>query len=163
MNRSEIEARVERDRLMADIGRLESRTAGPATGAGVAAIDDLRSRADSVLGLWGETAPAPLGFEREADYRRRVLAHVQKHAPAWRGKDFSRTHGDALDFAEETVYADAARAAYDPATVPAGQLRAVRERDEVGRLVTRWIGREPIWMDFFMSSGRTGIVNRNAK
>ena len=163
MNRAEIEARVARDRITADIGRLEARTAGPRDGAAVADMDDLRARADSVLGLWGETAPAPLGFEREGDYRRRVLAHVQKHAPRWQGKDFSRTHGDALGFAEEMIYADAARAAYDPATVPPGQLRAVRERDEVGRLVTRWIGREPIWMDFFMSSGRTGIVNRNAK
>ena len=163
MNRREIEALVERDRLAADLARLDARTGGPATGAAVAAIDDLRARADSVLGLWNETAPAPLGFEREGDYRRRVLAHVQQHSPKWRAKDFSNTHRDALDVAEGLVYADAARAAYDNRNVPDGTLRAVRERDETGRLITRWVGDNGAWMSLFMAPGRIGIVNRKAE
>lgn len=162
MTRAEIEALVERDRLAADLARLDARTGGPATGAAVAAIDDLRARADSVLGLWGETASPPLATERPLDYRRRMLAAVQRHAPRWQNKDLSRTHGDALGFAEEMIYADARAAAYDPATVPAGTMRAVRERDAAGRLVTKWIGREPVWMDVFLSPGARGTVNKNA-
>ena len=163
MNRREIEVLVERDRIAADLARLEARTAGAATPEGAAEVDAIRARADSALQLWNETATDPVPGERPSEYGRRMLAQVQRHSPQWRHKDFSNTHRDALEVAEGLVYADARAAAYDPATVPAGQLRPVRERDAAGRLVTRWVGREPIWMDFFMSSGRIGTVNRNAE
>lgn len=163
MGPREIDLRVERERIAADIGRLDDRTRGPADGAAVGRLDAIRTRADAVLGLWGERATDPVPWERIEEYRRRCLAAVQKHSPAWKDKDFSRTYFDALDVAEDVVFADARAAAFDPATVPPGQLRAVRERDEAGRLVTRWVGDNGAWMSIFAAPGRRGRINERAE
>lgn len=162
MTQDEIDLRVARAKLAADIGRLDDRTRGPANGAAVASLDAVHARADAVLGLWGERATDPVPWERVEEYRRRCLAHVQKHSPKWREKDFSRASFDALTVAEDLTYADARAAAFDPATVPPGTLRAVRERDEAGRLVTRWVGDNSAWMSVFAAPGRRGRVNGDA-
>ena len=132
------------------------------TGEAIAELDAARSRADGVLGLWGERASAPIAGESAREYRRRVLQTVQDKAPKFKGKAALSTWGDALDITEDLVYSDAATAAHDPNTVPVGQMRAIRERDAVGRLVTRYIGSEympGIW-DLFTSAGAHGSFNR---
>ena len=156
MTREEIAQRVERDRLSGRAAYLEYRSGAPDPEK----IEAAKARADAVLGLWNKTASEPVPGETEADYRRRLLRTIQENSPKFRDKDFSRASLDALDFAEQLVYADAREAAYDPATVPPGQLRAVRERDEAGRLVTRWVGTDPIWMSAFMQPGARGILSR---
>ena len=156
MTREEIAQRVERDRLSGRAAYLEYRSAAPDPEK----IEAAKARADAVLGLWSKAASAPIPGETEADYRRRLLRNVQEYAPKFKGNDFSRASLDALDFAEQLVYADARAAALDPSTVPPGQLRAVRERDEAGRLVTRFVGTSPIWMDAFTQPGARGTLNR---
>jgi hypothetical protein len=132
------------------------------TGEEIAAQDAARVRADSVLNLWGAKASQPLPGEACRDYRRRLLRAVQEKSPKFRGKTLS-TGGDALDFVEEQIYADAATAAFDPSTVPPGQMRAIRQRDESGRLITSWIGNDYMadcW-DAFTQAGARGSFNRN--
>src|SRR5579863_7119978 len=108
--------------------RVRAQDAQCFSGEALAEYDAARMRADSVLGLWGDQTSAPLAGEAPRDYRRRLLQSVQSHSPKFKGRA-PATWGDALDIVEDLVYADAASAARDPNTVPAGQMRAIRERD----------------------------------
>ena len=146
-------------RLNYQMTQLGLRTA-PLTGDEMAALAAAQHRADAALGLWGDKASAPVPGERPADYRRRVLAAVQARAPQFKDKDFAGTPSNVLDFIEQKVYADAASAARDPSTVPPGQLRAVQERDAVGRLVTKFYGDMGVWFNTFTTPGARGNVNR---
>lgn len=156
MTREEIQRRVELDRLDARTRHLENRTAP----LDLAEIDAAKARADGALTLWNEKASDPVPGESATEYRRRLLKQAQAHSPRYAGKDFSLTSYDALDTAETMVFGDVRQAAFDPSTVPPGQLRPVRERDQSGRLITKWVGASPTWMDVFMQPGARGILSR---
>ncbi|HVC62380.1 MAG TPA: hypothetical protein VND19_18710 [Acetobacteraceae bacterium] len=152
-----------------DLARLNYRAVqlgqriAPLTGEDVVALDAAQHRADAVLGLWGVATTAPVPGERPQEYRQRMLAAVQEHAPKFAGRPFGHIPALMMDTVEERVYADAATAALDPSTVPAGRMRVIRERDGAGRLVTKWIGQDymaGIW-DSFTRPGAAGLINRH--
>jgi hypothetical protein len=134
------------------------------TGEAVAELAAAKSRADDVLGLWGERASQPIGCEAPREYRRRLLKAVQSRSPRFKDKSPS-TWGDALGIVEDLMYSDAAAAARDPNTVPAGQMRAVRERDAAGRLITRYIGNDYMagYWDMFTQPGARCVLNLRGK
>jgi hypothetical protein len=149
-------------RLRYQATQLAQRIA-PLTGDEVAALDAAQRRADAVLNLWGESASAPVPGERPSAYRRRLLSAIAARTPKHQGRDFAMLPAGILDPIEERVYADAAAWGNDPASVPPGQIRAVRERDESNRLVTRWVGSEygaGFW-DAFTAPGARGAINRS--
>ena len=128
-------------------------------GEELAALDAARARADHAFTHWGEKASAPVTGERLSEYRRRLLETVKQHAPNYRTKDFRHTPSLMLDVVEERVFHDAAEAAKDPTNIPPNTLRAVSERDEAGRLVTRFYGDPLAWMAPMMSGATVGKLN----
>jgi 8-oxo-dGTP pyrophosphatase MutT (NUDIX family) len=86
-------------------------------------------RADSAYQAFGQDAPAPMRGEDVADYRRRLIAPLQKHSKAWGAKDLVAINDSVLDIAEEQIFADAMVAAKSASDVPEGQLREVTTVD----------------------------------
>lgn len=117
-----------------------------------------QARADAVaakFGMPGATQPVP--GETGIQFRKRLLAGFQKHSPAYRQANIQQISDPAvLSAAEEIVYNDAARAALDPASYRPGELHAIGERDPSGRMVTRYVGDNMAWMQFFCLPSRVG-------
>ena len=65
---------------------------------------------------------------------------------------------DALSIVEERVYQDAIDNA--ASTVPPGQLRARRYKDEMGHMVTEYHGDPKAWMAPFMGPGVVACIKR---
>ncbi|MGH7058238.1 MAG: hypothetical protein ACREFZ_10235, partial [Acetobacteraceae bacterium] len=59
---------------------------------------------------------------------------------------------------EERAIADAVVAAKDPANYKPGEMRAVRFRDEAGRLCTRYVGDSLAWRQHFMTGAQVGRI-----
>jgi hypothetical protein len=112
---------------------------------------------DNVLRKVGMSAPAPLLGQHPNDYRREALrtmkrAFLQNHElyrVNMRGLDDPVT----LNNIEKLVFEAVPREAYNPANVPRGQLREIKEIDEFGALkVIHHIGQEC----FVKQMGRPG-------
>jgi len=116
------------------------------------AMADAQARADSVYQLHGLTAPRKMEGERLLAYRTRLARKMQPHSAAWKDADLSVIADSvALKIAEETIYADAARAATMPIVDAAAPRlpRAITRRNESGHNVTTFAGPAGGWMDDF--------------
>jgi hypothetical protein len=111
-----------------------------------------QSRADSVMRAIGDAAGAPsfMNGERLIDYRARLLKPLQKHSAKFRNVDLSKV-GDpvALSVVEDSIFADAVAALRDPATFRSGEMRAIQETDQSGRVITRYVGHPNACWDQF--------------
>lgn len=121
------------------------------------AYDRAYARLDAISGVIGVKPTRPTPGEMPSQYRRRLLREVLPHSAKYRQMNISGLGGDALDFAEDLIYADAVQTAKAGTDVPSGQMRALTHRDAVGRLVITWAGNDymaGIW-DNFVSPGAT--------
>jgi hypothetical protein len=124
-----------------------------------------QSRADAVERAFGRNDASCLGHvpgETPLEYRRRLVRNFQQYSPKWKNARVEAMGYDTIGNIEDQVYQDAAQAARNPENYPPGTLHAIKERDESGREVTRWVGDNMAWMQFFMIPGRTGKINSPA-
>jgi hypothetical protein len=125
-------------------------------------IAEAQSRADAVERAFGRNDAAVLGCvpgESALGYRRRLVRQYQRHSPRWKGARVEAIGYDTIGIVEGDVYKDAAAAARDPKNFGPGELRAIKERDESGRMVTRFVGDPMAWMSQFMTGGQVGFIN----
>lgn len=113
-------------------------------------ISDAQSRCDSISNMFGETAPRPLSGEGALAYRRRAVSKFQSKSPEWRDAKLAKLDSAVFAIAERQIYADAEKAARTPVHAEGGKLREIRERDDAGRVRSRFVGASPkAWMDDF--------------
>ena len=108
-----------------------------------------QARADAVYGLFGETAPRPLIGDSRASYVLRNLEKFKVHSPQWKEVDLTPISVDekVLNIAADQIYAAAADAAANPASVPEGMLREITTRTRTGHLETKFMGSPSAWMN----------------
>ena len=115
-----------------------------------AEMADAQAKADSVAMAFGDSAPRPMAGETVHGYRLRSLKPFQKHSKAWNGRDISKLPPDALAVVADQIYADAATAARDPSTIPAGEMRRrVIINPDTGHRIIEYEGNSPAWMNAF--------------
>lgn len=158
MNHEQEAARLRRqiDAAQAQIDRLNR----PRTGEEMNQLSAAYARADAVAGQFGEQAMQALPGESTLSYRKRLAARYQKHSPQFRAADLHLMSEQTFAPIEEVIYADAVKAANDPASYPPGTLKPIKERDESGRTITRWVGDPMAWMQFFCTPSRVGHFNQ---
>ena len=127
----------------------------------IEALATTQARADAALQLFGKRASPPISGEMPDKYRQRMLRHLAPLSPRFKGETFYSVTGATLAACEDIVYTDAAAAARDSdSPANAGRLIPLQERDQAGRLVTKFSGDPLSWMTTFMSGGRRGHINR---
>jgi hypothetical protein len=100
-------------------------------------------------------APAPTVGEDPDEYRRRLLIMAKKLIPGsneLRHVQVRQLPREALSAFEDEIYPAARATAYSADSVPAGEMRAIQERDKNGLTMIRWIGQE----SFVKAMGRPG-------
>jgi len=122
------------------------------------AIAAAHNRADALMQRLGTPTPAPAPGETAERYRQRLLARLQPHTTlAGAALPIGSMSGAVLDQIEGKIYADAQAAARNPQNIRPGELRAVRERDQSGRLITTYVGDPMAWRNAFTAPG-IGVV-----
>ncbi len=137
-----------------EIKRLEGLIAKPMTDADFRAMGQIQARADSVMRLQGGEAPRPMQGETAISYRVRLADMLKTASPTYSKVELERTaladSEGAFKILENGIYEEAERAARNPATVPAGQLRAIVNRSDSGHTVIEYAGMPGVWMSDFM-------------
>jgi hypothetical protein len=105
----------ELQRLRAEVRRLErqaeaeAKAMGPLSESDERSLMTLQARADETYREAGRIgAPPPLGHERPAEFRMRLVQGLQRFSPKWRNIDLANARdAGALDTIEAQIYADA--------------------------------------------------------
>ena len=126
------------------------------------ALAEAQARADSVAGLFGKRASAPVPGERAVDYRKRQLNTFKTHSSRFANSNLSTLDEAMLGPIEDIVYADAVTAAKAPDAGGAGILIPITEKMGA-REITRFTGDPMAWMQHFMTGAQIGRFNRNPK
>lgn len=120
------------------------------------AFGQAQSRADDAMQEFGLRARGPSSDETLRDYRRGLLKSVQSRLPSshkWRNVSFAGMQEEALQVAEEQIYADAAMAAASVEGMEPGAIREVVTVDPITNLRTsRFFGPQ----SFVVAMGRPG-------
>jgi hypothetical protein len=115
----------------------------------------IQERADAAFEPWGMRAPGPtLGCDTDA-YRRDLLIKAKKLLAGdneLRRVQIRQLPRDALSQFEDMIYPAAKATAYSADSVPAGEMRAIQEKDSNGLKMIRWVGNEC----FVKAMGRPG-------
>lgn len=115
-------------------------------------------RADPLLQRLGTPTPPPAPGESAERYRQRLVAKLQPHTSLSQTPlPIGTLTGGALATIEDKIYADAQAAARNPQNIRPGELRAVKERDQSGRLITTYVGDPMAWRNAFTAAG-IGVV-----
>lgn len=106
-------------------------------------------KADRAYRALGDDAPAPLSGENLLQYRTRLLSGVQHLSPKWKAVPLDGCNSSVLTGIEDSIYADAMAESRHPTAFRPGELRAIREADPSGRIITRFVG-DPgaVWDSF---------------
>ena len=128
---------------------FEEREGAVADSAYQSRINEHRARADEVAAAWGTTTTKPFFGESINDYRRRCLKGFQKHSRDYANIDLARVPAELMDVAERTIYADALKASFSPASAGPGRLREIKRTDASGRVISTFVGSVGAWLDDF--------------
>jgi len=121
---------------------------------------EYQGRADAAFAAFGDHAPRPLLGEDLPAYRRRIVGKLKVHSPAWEKANLHAvSDGVAFDNIEREVFADAAKVAKAPISVPEGVLRCDEHRTPGGHTVRTYYGRTRSWMDDFADGARQSVVS----
>lgn len=147
---------VEVDKLRRELADLRAAMPKGISDADLNSFSDAQSRCDAVAQMFGENAPRNMNGESVLQYRRRLVEKYKAHSAAWSKVDLRAISVDqaAFDAAESQIYADAAKAARLPTSVPAGRLRPVVSKSPTGHTVTDWLGSPSSWMNRHASNRR---------
>lgn len=122
----------------------------------------VQARADSVAQALGESAPRWLDGETLPQYRKRLLAPLQKHSAEWRDVNLARADEDLLRLAESKIFADAQREASAPTSLRPGELVERVSVDRTGRRVSKFFGDPEVVWGVFKQPSRH-VVGWNCK
>lgn len=127
------------------------------------AASEFQARADKVFQAFGDSAPRYLSGESLIAYKQRLLSKMKKHSQTWAKTDIYRLRDpEAIAIAADQIFQDADAYARSPASVPQGYLREVRERDQSGREIVRFVGNaEDVWGPWKATTRRLVHVNKN--
>jgi hypothetical protein len=110
-----------------------------------------QARADSALEPWNLRAPGPVMGQPIDEYRRDLLVMAKKQLPddhKLRRVSVRKLEPDALAIMESQIYPAVKSAAMRPDSVPAGELREVKEVGPDGLKITKFIGTTSFVKDF---------------
>ena len=115
-----------------------------------------QARADAVYSAYGNSAPRPLQGESLLQYRRRLLNDLKQYSEDWKNSDLRVVAVDeaSLAIAERQIFAAADAAVRNPASVPIGILREIKNRNDAGHTMTTFVGSPISWMNRFAPTGR---------
>ena len=119
-------------------------------------LADIQQRADSVLIMHSDQAPAPMRRETVGAYRVRMARKLQAHSKKWANTDLDRQFRispDDFSTIEGEIYADAATAAKEPTIAEEGRLVPVPIPTSTGHKITEYRGDPMGWMNRFMHTG----------
>lgn len=141
----------------------EAQRMQPITEADERAMLGMQARADASYTAAGRRADAPRPMEKPADYRRRLVAGLQKLSPRWRaGGDIQRMPDDVLEIVESHVYADALK--FGPtADLRPGQIKEVKDKSGGGHTVIEFRGNDAHFTQQFSREPRVGIFKSQAE
>jgi hypothetical protein len=140
--------------MAARLAALEAHLSG--TSEDRALFVSTQQKAERVYQAFGDSAERWLPGEGVNDYRARLAGKYKAHAKNWKDVDLTKLPADVLGIAETQIYADAYEAAMHPASAPEGQLREIKERDQTGRNISRFVGRDDAAWSAFSNSSTTG-------
>jgi hypothetical protein len=149
------------DSLDSRLTKMERRLA-PRSNADRAKFAEFQAAADKVFSAFSisDAAPRALDGESFTGYQQRLLSKLKTHSSAWKTVNlYDVRDSKILKLAADQIFADAYQEALHPATPQPGVLRAVEERDQTGRKITRFFGDpEATWGMFKQQPRRlTGI------
>lgn len=143
------------------IAQLERRLPKMLTDDERAMFSDIQARADSVYHAFGQRAPAPLEGETTMAYRQRLAKKLKTHSSGFKDVNLYAIADDAAFTAiENTIYADAMKVAFSPATADPGTLRAVKESRGGHEFIT-YVGDPAAWMNSFAGPVRMHVTSFN--
>lgn len=116
---------------------------------------DEQARADSVLSMNNERAPAPLLGETLTAYAHRLTGVVKQHAPKWKATDTLKI-ADAVAFAnvQSLIYADATESLRHPTGISGGSLKMIEKRLASGHTERSFVGDSGAWVGMFSGNGQ---------
>jgi hypothetical protein len=110
-----------------------------------------QERADTALSPWDIRAPAPVLGEDAAKYRRDLAVKLKRLLPEaheLRKVQYRRLDDSALGALEPDLYRTVRNIAFDPMSVPAGEMRRVVKVDSNGLKMVEWVGQESFIKEF---------------
>ena len=101
-----------------------------------------QERYDNALSPWDRRAPAPTLGQTVDDYRRETLVKMKKLLPENHKLRIPvrRLDDDTLNILDPQICRAVRDEAYNPNTVPPGELRRVVEKDGNGATMVRFVG-----------------------
>jgi hypothetical protein len=122
---------------------------------------------DSMLEPWGSRAPAPIEGQSLDSYRRTTLELARRKLPEdhqlRRVDPYAIADDATLGIFERQIFPAARAAATDPATVPPGEFREIKETDANGLTATRFVGPQSFIHAFTLPAKRVvRLIARNA-
>ena len=113
-----------------------------------------QERYDSALSPWDRRAPSPTLGQTVEDYRKETLVKMKKLLPDNHKLRISirKLDADTLNILDPQICRAVRDEAYNPNTVPPGELRRVVETDGNGATMIKWIGQQ----SFVREMGRPG-------
>ena len=147
--------------LLTRLAELERRIPAEPSAADRQRFLEVQAKAERLAHAFGDSAgaPRPLDGETLPEYRRRLIAPYKKHSKDWKDTDLSTLQEQALGVVEAQIRADALEAAAHPTDVPAGVLREIRQRDQTGREIIRFVGSDDAaaWVGFTFGDKKVRI------
>lgn len=118
-----------------------------------------QERAEKVLQLFGDAAPRNMQGESLLQYRVRLANKVKSHSAQWKDVELSSLPDAALSIAEKQIYADATSVAMHPVAGSGDFLREIKETDQTGRKISRFVGSETAAWSAFRFPTMRGRIN----
>ena len=129
------------------------------------AAADFQGRADAVFQMQGGASSAPryLAGETLLGYKRRILRGLKNYSPSWKDSNVMAINdSQTLEVVADQIFKEAKAHLSSPASVPAGYVREIRERDQSGREIIRFVGNaEDVWGPWKATTRRLVHVNKN--
>lgn len=141
------------EELSGKVTRVESAVAGP-TREDEDALLEAQARYDSVLQLFGTSAPRALAGERPLQYRKRLGKMVQGYSTTWKDKNLNPMEGEVFDTVEAQILGEARKYAFSADSAPPNKLVEVKSSDATGRVISTFKGDSGAFLDPFRSPTR---------
>jgi 8-oxo-dGTP pyrophosphatase MutT (NUDIX family) len=133
--------------LQAQIEALQNLIPKARTDADNATIASTWTATNPIMIALGDSASQALPGEMPMAYRRRLLAPMQAHSPAWKDIDLAKLDESTLGVAETQIRKDAMAAAKSPSSAGNTGLRMISERTETGHTINTFVGHPASWMN----------------
>jgi hypothetical protein len=106
---------------------------------------DWQARSDAAYRAAGRMgSPAPMNFERPAEYQRRLVEGIAAHSSTWARADFSKMPDEAFQIARDQVLAEVAANAKAHG-LKSTEIRELPSSSNAGHWVVEFAGGENAW------------------